>query len=104
MGALRVDKTTLRAKVRDIAPLELNVPADWPDGIEVEIHPLGQGAEVGEMSPQEICATLAAMDRVEPFVLTEAEQAAWDRDRQAARESDKAKFPAEAERLHGMWE
>ena len=22
--------------------LELNVPADWPDGIEVEIHPVGQ--------------------------------------------------------------
>jgi hypothetical protein len=95
--------TTVRATVRD-GRLELNVPADWPDGIEVEIHPLVQEADVGAMSLDEISATLAAMDRVEPFELTDAEQAAWDRDRQAGRATEKANFAEESERLRGMWE
>jgi hypothetical protein len=95
--------TTLRATVRD-GRLELNVPADWPDGIEVEIHPLSPGTRAGAMSPEEISATLAAMDRVEPFEMIAAEQAAWDRDRRAGRDSEKAKSAAEAERLRRMWE
>jgi hypothetical protein len=33
--------TSLKATV-NAGRLELNVPADWPDGTEVEIHPLGQ--------------------------------------------------------------
>ncbi|HVC95335.1 MAG TPA: hypothetical protein VND64_16685 [Pirellulales bacterium] len=47
--------------------LELDVPADWPDGTEVEIQPLGQGTNGGAdaMSPQQIAETLAAMDLVQ---------------------------------------
>jgi hypothetical protein len=93
--------TTLRATVRD-GRLELNVPADWPDGIEVEIHPLSQMARADAMSPEEISATLAAMDRIEPSELTETEEAAWDRDQQAGGRAEKARFVEEAERLRGI--
>ena len=48
--------TIVRATVRD-GRLELNVPADWPDGIEVEIHPLGQEADAAAMSLDEISAS-----------------------------------------------
>ena len=95
--------TTLRATIKD-RRLELNVPPDWPDGTEVEIHPLSPGLEPTIMSPEEIADVLAAMDRVEPFDLTNEERAAWDRDRQGRKESDKAKFAEDAERLRGMWE
>ena len=37
--------------------LNLKVPSDWPDGTEVEIHPLTAGGSVGDdgpMTPDEI--------------------------------------------------
>jgi hypothetical protein len=95
--------TTLRATVKD-RRLELSAPADWPDGTEVEIHPLSQGPDAAILSPEEITDSLAAMDRVEPFDQTDDERAAWERDRQTRKESEKARFAAEAERLRGMWE
>ena len=61
------------------------MPPEWPDGTEVEIHPLGQAGrdeEEGPMPPEEIARTLAAMDQVEPFDMTAAESAeleAWER-------------------------
>jgi hypothetical protein len=94
--------TTLRATVKD-RRLELSVPADWPDGTQVEIHPLGR-EDPAAMSPEEIARALTAMDRVEPFELTDDERAAWERERQVRKESEKATFADEAERLRGMWE
>lgn len=35
--------TTIKATISG-RRLELEVPADWPDGIEVEIHPLAESA------------------------------------------------------------
>ena len=35
--------TTIKATIKD-RRLELDVPSDWPDGIEVEIHPLESNA------------------------------------------------------------
>jgi PIN domain nuclease of toxin-antitoxin system len=72
--------------------------------IEVEINPVSQKAGAGTMSPEEISTTLAAMNRIAPFELTEAEQAEWDRDRQTSRGAERAKFAEEAERLRRMWE
>ncbi len=97
--------TTVKATVRD-RRLELEVPDDWPDGIQVEIHPLGEESpgDPDVMSPDEIARTLAAMDRIEPFDLTEAELLTLERDRQAAKERDKAQFPEHAEKLRRMWE
>lgn len=46
--------------------LELDVPAAWPDGMEVEIQPVAAD-EAETISAEEIARTLAAMDAVEPF-------------------------------------
>jgi hypothetical protein len=59
--------TTIKAIIRD-RRLEIVVPPDWPDGTEVEIHPLHEqsGTNADMLSPAEIAETLAAMDRIEP--------------------------------------
>ena len=94
--------TTIKATVKD-RRLELQVPADWPDGIEVEIHPFQEA--LGEaMSPAEIARTLAAMDRIEPFEMTEAERVEWEAQRQAQKDREKAQFAAQADKLRRMWE
>jgi hypothetical protein len=97
--------TTIRAKIKG-RRLELDVPADWPDDTEVEIHPLGQitNADEDAMSPEEIAKTLAAMDQVEPFELTDAERVAWEAERKARKERDKAEFAEQAEKLRRIWE
>ena len=85
--------------------LELNVPADWPDGTEVEILPVSKRADVDDMmSPEEIADQLAAMDQLEPLDLTEAELGAWKAERQARNEWEKAQFAQHAGKLQGMWE
>lgn len=87
--------------------LELQVPPDWPDGIEVEIYPLGRSAPVadeGPMTPDEIARILAAMEQVEPFAFTDAERAALQADRAARREWEKAHFDEHADKLRRSWE
>ena len=87
--------TTLRATIEG-RRLELDVPPEWPDGTEVEIHPL-QGGTVGStgvMSPEEIARTLGAMDRIEGFDMTADEVAAWEADRHARKEQDKRNSPS----------
>lgn len=52
--------TTLKATVTG-RRLEIDVPADWPDGTEVEIHPLGNGAADDEsMTPEEVRGAASA--------------------------------------------
>lgn len=96
---------TIKATIKG-RRLELDAPPDWPDGTEVEIHPLGNGAngDQAAMSPDEIARTLAAMDQVEPFEMTDAEQAAWETERRARKERDKAQFAEHAEKLRKGWE
>lgn len=67
--------STIKATVKN-GRLDLTVPDDWPDGTEVEIHPVGiEAGEMGdEMTPDEITRTLAAMDRIEPFEMSEDER------------------------------
>jgi hypothetical protein len=64
--------------------LDLQVPPDWPDGTEVEIHPLQQGGANGDgpMTPDEIARVLAAMEKVQPFELTPEEEAEIEARRQ----------------------
>ena len=96
--------TTIKAKVSG-RRLELDVPADWPDGTEVEIHPL-QGGTHGDddrLSAEEIARSLAAMDQIVPFEMTDAECAAWEAERQSRKERDKAEFVEHAEKLRRMW-
>src|SRR6185312_10980873 len=59
-------------------------PADLPDETEVEIVPVGLGGSAddeGMLSPDEIARTLAAMDAIEPFEMTDEERAAIEADR-----------------------
>jgi hypothetical protein len=96
--------TTIKATVKG-RRLELEVPEDWPDGTEVVIHPLeplGQDAAV--MTPDEIARTLAAMDQVEPLILTDEERAAWDAERRDRKDWEHAHFEEHAEKLRRMWE
>ena len=66
--------------------VEVAEPIDLPDGSEVTIT--GNGYFVGKsgtdrpMTPREIAETLAAMDKIEPFEMTEEDRAsadAWER-------------------------
>jgi hypothetical protein len=96
--------TEIQATVRG-RRLELDVPADWPDGTQVVIQPLA-AADRGEavMTPEEIARTLAAMGKVEPLILTDEERAAWEAERQPRKEWEKAQFAEHAEKLRRMWE
>lgn len=97
--------TIIKGTVKD-GRLEVNVPADWPDGTQVEIHPLEATAETNAevIAAAEISRTLAAMDRVEPFEISDAEQAAWEAERRAVREQEKLQFSERSERMRRMWD
>ncbi len=97
--------TTLKATIKG-GRLEIDAPLDWPDGTEVEIHPLRHGVngDSNAMSPEEIARTLAAMEQIVPFEMTEVERASWDAERQARIERENAEFTRHAERLRGQWE
>ena len=86
--------------------LEVDVPADWPDGTEVEVCPLVLGIQdgTGMMSTGEIARTLAAMDRMEPLEITAAEQAEWEAERASRTRCEKARFAEHAESLRRIWE
>jgi hypothetical protein len=75
--------TAIKATVKG-GRLDLQVPADWPDGTEVEIHPLepGRAQDEGPMTPEEIARVLAAMEKVQPFEMTPEEEAAIEAHRQ----------------------
>ena len=75
--------TTIKATVKG-GRLDLPVPLDWPDGTEVEIHPLEQGGATddGPMTPDEIARVLAAMEKVKPFEMTPEEEAEMEAHRQ----------------------
>lgn len=100
--------TTPKATVKG-GRLELNVPADWPDGTEVEIHPIDQASRGAKdsmatsaippnpgttcqeeepledgwsNSPEAIADWLKWYDSLQPLLLTAAEEAdaeAWMR-------------------------
>jgi hypothetical protein len=82
-------------------------PANLPDETEVEIVPvglMGSTDDEGAMSPDEVARTLAAMDEIEPFDMSDEERAAIETDRQARKEWEKARFNEHADRLRSMWE
>jgi hypothetical protein len=94
--------TTIYATVRG-GRLEVSEPIDLPDGTELRI-PLPEPNLDGPLSGEELARVLAAMDRLQPFDLTDAERAAMEAERQAQKEREKAEFAAEGERLKRMWD
>jgi hypothetical protein len=65
--------------------------------------PLGL-ADDGPMTPEEIAAPLEAMDKIEPLDMSDEERAAWEAERRAQKEWEKAHFLEHAEKLRGMWQ
>jgi hypothetical protein len=98
--------TTIKAVVRD-GRIEVDEPIDLPNGTVLEIA-VPDGARPTDrdepMSPAEIEEVLAAMDRMEPLRMTDAELAAWEADRKARRDWEKAHFFERAGKLQRMWE
>ena len=80
--------------------VEVDEPISLPDGTEVVVTPRSAITEDDDrMTPEEIAATLAAMEKSEPFVWTKEERAAWEAERQARKEWEKAHFQEHAEKL-----
>ncbi len=81
-------------------------PADLPEGTEVEIVPVGLArlADEGPLTTEEIARTLAAMEAIQPFEMTDLERAVLEEDRQVREEWEKSRFNQHAERLREMWE
>jgi hypothetical protein len=97
--------TTIAAFVCN-GQLELSVPINLPDGtkVQIQVPDTASGKEEGPMTPEEIARTLAAMDKIEPFEMTEEERAALEADRRAQKEWEMAHFDEHAEKLRRMWE
>jgi hypothetical protein len=85
--------TTIKAVVRD-GRIEVDEPLDLPDGTVLHTPVLDdtQKADNDAMGPDEIQRVLDAMDRMQPLQMTDAELAAWEADRQARKEAEKAHF------------
>ncbi len=78
-----------------------------PEGTELEIVPIGLGVSADDERPvtsDEMARTMAAMERVQPFEMTDLERAAIEADRLACKEWEKSRFFEDADRLRGMWE
>ena len=97
--------TMIKATIKG-GRLEVDVPADWPDGTQVEVYPLGPGTQDdGEvMSAEDIAQTLAAMDQVEPLEITDAERASWEAECEVRTRREKSRFAEHAENLRRLWE
>jgi hypothetical protein len=99
----------IRAIIRN-RRLEVEVPADWPEGGEVLIEPpteaptLGLREEDWPTTPEEIEQHLALMDQIEPLILTPEEEAEWEAARQAQKDYQKSIAVEHAEKLRRMWE
>jgi hypothetical protein len=81
-------------------------PINLPDGSEVTISGefLDEEDDDRPPTPEEIAASLAAMEKVEPFAWTEQERSAWEAERKARKEWEKAHFTENAEKLRSIWE
>jgi hypothetical protein len=97
--------STLRGIIRNGQVIVIG-STDLPDGTEVEILPVGLSAldDQGQVTPDEIAQTLAAMEKIEPFEITDAERAAIEANREARKEWEKAHFDENGDRLRRIWE
>jgi hypothetical protein len=101
--------TAIKAIVKD-RRLELDVPADWPDGTEVVVKPirteltLGIREEDWPETPEASAAWLKWYDSLEPLIFTDAERAEWASARNEQKDYEKAAFFRRAEKLRGIWE
>jgi hypothetical protein len=101
--------TTIKGVVKN-GQILVPAPADWPEGCEVLIEPVSGPGEVGmreedwPTTPEGIAALLRRWDQHEPLETTAEEEARWEEERRKQKESEKAAFAEDAERLRRMWE
>ena len=98
--------TTITATVRN-GRIEPDQPVDLPEGTALRISvPNGEALSEEEdaADPESIARDVAIMRDFEPLQMTEEEIAAWEADRQARKEWDKAHFFERADKLAKMWE
>lgn len=101
--------TSIKAIVKG-GRLELEVPADWPDGTEVILQPVAPRDESGiaeedwRDTPEAIAEWLKWYDAVEPLHFTDEERADWERARKEQKEFEIATFNEHADKLRRMWE
>jgi predicted DNA-binding antitoxin AbrB/MazE fold protein len=97
---------TITAIIRN-GRLELPQPLNLPDGTEVKIQlpeTTDSGTEDQPMTAEEMARTLAAMDKIEPFDMTDGERDALEADRQARKVWEKSQFAEHGDKLRGAWE
>jgi hypothetical protein len=90
----------------------LDAPAPLPDGVRVEVRPieearprLGVREEDWPTTPEGIAVLLSRIDQVEPGGWLSPEDDAAGREAlREQKESEKAQFMEDAEKLRGMWE
>jgi hypothetical protein len=85
-------------------------PIEWPDGCRVVIEPVAKEETLGirdEHWPTDaegIARLLELMDKIEPLEMTPEEEAAWQADREAQKEWQKANFDKRARFLEELFE
>jgi hypothetical protein len=102
---------TLQGTVKN-GQVILDAPTALPDGARVEVRPIeearppfGMREEDWPTTPEGIAALLSRMDQVEPGGwLSPEDDAAWRAALRAQKESEKARFLEDADKLRGMWE
>lgn len=100
----------LRKGVVRAGQVVVGEPINLPDGSEVTITGVPHGKFVGgedndrPSTPEEIEADLAAWAELEPLSMTDAELAAWEADRRAHKEREKAHFFERADKLRGLFD
>jgi len=81
--------------------VEVDAPADWPDGTPVRIELVfnGQSDYLDESpeTPEEIQAWLRWYHSLEPIVMAPSEEAAWEADRKMQKEFDVATLSSKAD-------
>jgi hypothetical protein len=89
----------------------LDAPAALPEGTRVEVLPidrarptLGMREEDWPTTQEGIAALLARMDQVEPGWLSPEDDTAWRAALRAQKESEKAQFFEDADKLRKVWE
>ena len=65
---------------------------------------IARADDEGPVTAEEMARTLAAMEDVQPFELSDEERAAIEADRQTRKEWEKARFDEHADRLRRLWE
>jgi hypothetical protein len=100
----------LQGTIKD-GQIILDAPAALPEGTRVEIVPieearprLGMREEDWPTTPEGTAALLERMEQVEPGWLSPDDDATWRAALRAQKESEKAQFFEDADKLRRMWE